>query len=217
MSSRDHDKKEQTVFLVDDDPVIRESMTLMLEQEGIPVSVFRCAEDFLEMISADWQGCAIVDVLMPGMDGLQLQEVLDRKGVQLPIIFLTGHGNIDMGVKAIKSGAEDFLTKPVTREKLMNCIHAALAKGEQMRIQVEQQNNVKTRLQALTKREREILSLSAKGLTNKEIARRLDVSFRTVEHHKSSILAKTGTNSILELLGKIYEAGLASDLCDSDE
>jgi FixJ family two-component response regulator len=121
---------EPVVFIVDDEPAVRDSLTLMLEQENFSVQSFESAEAFLSAYSPDYNGCIIIDVRMPKMDGLQLQEELSRRKIVLPVIFLTGHGDIPMSVMAIKAGAMDFLTKPVTREKLLTCVRSAFLEGE---------------------------------------------------------------------------------------
>lgn len=195
-----------TVFLVDDDAAVRDSLSLLIEQEGFAVETFAGAEDFLAACRPERRGCAIVDLRMPGMDGLRLQEELARRGVALPLVFLTGHGDIPTSVRAIKAGAVDFLTKPVSGAALMASLHAALAEGERLRAQAESSSTAASRLASLTEREREVMALAVEGLPNKEIARRLDISHRTVEIHKARIMHKTGAATLLEL-ARIAEAG----------
>ena len=190
---------EATVFIVDDDRAIRDSLTLMIGQENLTVHSYASAEDFLEAAEPNCLGCIIIDIRMQGMDGMQLQEALSQRNTLLPIIFLTGHGNIPMSVRAIKAGALDFLTKPVTREKLMAAIHAAVQESERMLSENASQQDAVSRIAGLTDRERDVLKLAIQGYANKEIARHLGISHRTVEIHKSKIMHKTGAVNLLDL------------------
>lgn len=195
-----------TVFVVDDDPAVRDSLTLLLEQEDIAVEAFDSAESFLAACAPARRGCAIVDMRMPGMDGLQLQAELSRRGVPLPIVFLTGHGDIPLSVRAMKAGAADFLTKPVTGAALLHSVEAALSECDRMRSQSEASQTAAARIASLTDREREVMALAVAGLPNKEIARRLDISHRTVEIHKARIMHKTGADTVLDL-ARVAEVG----------
>lgn len=197
-----------TVFIVDDDPAVRDSLTLMIEQEDIAVEAFESAETFLAACRTECRGCAIIDIRMPGMDGMQLQEALSERGIPLPIIFLTGHGDIPMSVRAIKAGAVDFLTKPVTREKLMECVRVAIQAGERMFAQHATNQEAMSHLATLTEREREVMALAVTGRPNKEIARRLGISHRTVEIHKSNIMHKTGAANLLDLARIAQKGGV---------
>lgn len=197
-----------TVFIVDDDPAVRDSLSLMIGQEGIAVETFDSAEAFLAIFSTPPCGCAIIDIRMPGMDGMRLQDELARRGSFLPIVFLTGHGDIPMSVRAIKAGAVDFLTKPVTRDKLLSSVRAAIQLGEQTLAQAAKINQTMARLADLTEREREVMALAVMGHPNKEIARRLGISHRTVEIHKAKIMHKTGAVNLLDLARIAQDGGL---------
>ncbi|MCB1984672.1 MAG: response regulator transcription factor [Burkholderiales bacterium] len=194
-----------TVYIVDDDAAVRRSLMLMIEQEAIAVKVFDSAEAFLEHYRSQLKGCIIADIHMPGMDGLQLQEILGTRACTMPIIFLTGYGTIPQSVRAIKAGAVDFLTKPITRAKLIACIRSAFAECEKL-MQTNQHNrNVQSLLSKLTEREREILEWVVQGLSNKEIASHLGISHRTVEIHRSHIMQKSGATNLLELAQLVNE------------
>lgn len=199
---------ETTIFVVDDDAAVRDSLALLIEQEGLAVRVFDSAERFLAACLPECRGCAIIDIRMPGMDGMQLQAELSRRATPLPVIFLTAYGDIPMTVRAVKAGAVDFLTKPVTGEALMRSVQAALEESDRLHAQAETNQAATSRLASLTLREREVMILAVEGHANKEIARRLGISHRTVEIHKGRIMQKTGTGSVLDLARIAQEGGL---------
>jgi FixJ family two-component response regulator len=190
---------QATVFLVDDDPAVRDSLGLLIEQEGHPVQSFASAEDFLAASLPAGFGCVIVDLRMPGMDGIRLQEEIAARELRLPIIFLSGHGDIPTSVRAIKAGAVDFLTKPVTGDALLRCVATALDESRRLNAATQANHSATSRLATLTEREREVMMLAAVGLPNKEIARRLGISHRTVEIHKARLMHKTGAATLLDL------------------
>lgn len=196
---------ETTVFIVDDDPAIRDSLTLMISQENIAVNTYASAEAFLDAALPACLGCIIIDIRMPGLDGMQLQEVLSERNTLLPIIFLTGHGDIPMSVRAIKAGALDFLTKPVTREKLMTSVRSAIQESQRIMSDNISQQDAISRIAELTDRERDVMVLAIQGYPNKEIARRLGISHRTVEIHKSKVMHKTGAVNLLDLARIAHE------------
>jgi len=199
---------DPTVFVVDDDPAVRESLTLLLEQENIAVESFDSAESFLSACRPAPSSCAIVDVRMPVMDGMQLQTELSRRGITLPVIFLTGHGDIPMSVRAIKAGAVDFLTKPVTAKALLESVRAALLESARRNSQAETNQSALARVGCLTQRERQVMVLAVQGLANKEIARRLGISHRTVEIHRARIMRKIGVETLLDLARVARASGL---------
>jgi FixJ family two-component response regulator len=203
-------KPSNTVFIIDDDQAIRDSLSLMIEQENVAVTSFESAEAFLEAYQPEFRGCAIIDIRMPGMNGMELHEIMLKRNILLPSIFLTGHGDIPMSVQAIKSGAVDFLTKPVTREKLMAAIHAAIQKSEMILSKNIHHQEALACLSDLTSREYDVMLLAVQGLPNKHIARQLDISHRTVEIHKSKIMHKTGAANLLDLARIVHESGLGS-------
>jgi len=197
-----------SVFIVDDDPAVRDSLTLMIAQEAIPVQTYASAEDFLAGVSADSFGCVIIDIRMPAMDGLQLQEALTKRNILLPIIFLSGHGDIPMSVRAIKAGAVDFLTKPVTRIKLLAAVRAAIIECERVLSAQASLQLARSLISHLTEREHAVMTLAVQGYLNKEIARSLGISHRTVEIHKSKIMHKTGAINLLDLARIAHEGEL---------
>jgi RNA polymerase sigma factor (sigma-70 family) len=196
------------VFVVDDDAAVRDSLSLLLETAGLQAETYASAEAFLGALRTDWSGCVVLDVRMPGMAGPALQTELSRRGVQLPIIFLTAHGDIPTSVQAMKAGAVDFLTKPVNGALLLERVHAALARNNHERKREAGRRTLRARLALLTVREREILALAVAGQPNKEIARHLGISYRTVEVHRSRILLKAGATSLIELARLAAACGL---------
>lgn len=199
--------RQPTVYIIDDDAIVRDALQLLIEQEGIAVETFDSAEAFLRHCRPDDCGCAVVDIRMDGMDGLQLQAELNRRGIRLPIVFLTGHGDIPMSVRAIKAGAQDFLTKPVTGDRLLHAITTAFEESARMLRKTETNLQAASSLASLTEREREVMALAVAGHPNKEIARRLGISHRTVEIHRTHILRKTGAANLLELVRIAQESG----------
>lgn len=188
-----------TVFIVDDDPAIRDALSLLIELDDISVETFEHAEAFLARCQPSWRGCLVTDVRMPGMSGVELQAELARRDITLPLIFLTGYGDIPMSVKAMKAGAVDFLTKPVTGTALLEAVHTALDEEEKRIGEVAAREAAAARLDSLTERETRVMQLAIAGRSNKEIARSLDISHRTVEIHKARVMQKTGAASVVEL------------------
>lgn len=187
------------IFIVDDDPEVRDALTMLLEAADYAVEAFQCAEDFLGNFTHPVNGCIILDVDMPDMDGPTLQEKLVRSGLRLPVIFLSGHGTIPITVRTIKAGAMDFLTKPVDGSVLLAQVEKALDQYALLHKQVDSYQSINSRLATLTEREREVLKLAIAGNASKEIAKHLGISYRTVEIHRAHVLQKTGTSNILEL------------------
>lgn len=190
---------EPIVFVVDDDQAVGDGLVLLLEAAGRQVRCFGSAEDFLQSYDPGQRGCLVLDVQMPGMSGPELQAEVVRRGWRLPIIFLTGHGDIPMSVRAIKAGAADFLTKPVAAADLLARIGDALARQPDLSAEYKAEEMRRQYLVQLTPREIEVLELVAAGKSNKVIGRQLHISFRTVELHRSHILRKTGAASMFEL------------------
>lgn len=188
-----------TVFVIDDDHAVRDSVGLLLETAGFKVARFASAEEFLAADATDEPACLVLDLRMTGMSGVELQRWLRERGSTLPIVFLTAHGDIPTTVRAIKEGAVDFLTKPVDPEELVASVRAALAAAATSPDRRSSARTARLLFDALTEREREVVRLALAGYSNKEIGRRLNISHRTVEFHRSRVLAKTGASSLLQL------------------
>lgn len=193
------------IFIVDDDAGIRDALTMLLESADYAVEAFKSAADFLVNFTHPVRGCIILDVDMPDMDGPTLQETLLQRGLQLPVIFLSGHGTIPITVRTMKAGAMDFLTKPVAGDVLLTHVKKALEKHAPFQQQANSRQSIHARLATLTEREREVLKLAISGYASKEIAKSLGISHRTVEIHRAHVLQKTGASNILELA---YIAGM---------
>ena len=199
----------KNVFVVDDDIAVRDSLTMQMEGAGYIVTTYSGAYDFLDACTPGTQGCIILDVSMPGMDGPAMQEELTRRGLRLPIIFLSGQGTIPLTVRTMKAGAIDFLTKPVEGAVLRARVLEALKHCSFMQNKAIGSQTAAVRLANLTEREREIMMLSIAGHSCKEIASRLAISYRTVETHRTRVMQKTGVSNMLELasLVKANEVG----------
>jgi two-component system response regulator FixJ len=187
------------VFIVEDEYPVRHSLGLIMETAGYAYQTFESAEDFLQNYCPGQPGCLLLDVNLPGLNGDELQAELIRRKIHLPIIFLTAYGDIPMTVRAIKAGAVDFLTKPVPRDLLIERIQAVLQHEAQSHERTADQAFCMSQQYGLTSREMEIMALVVEGYSNKEIARQLGISYRTVEIHRARILKKTGTTNPLEL------------------
>jgi two-component system, LuxR family, response regulator FixJ len=205
-----------TVFLVDDDAIVREAVALLLETAGFSIEAHASAESFLDAWNPARAGCLILDMLMPGMNGEQLQAELNRREVHLPIIFMSAFGDVPTTVRAMQGGAVDFLTKPVNGADLLERVRTALERDREARMAEQARQDVRARLGRLTAREQEILAHAVAGKSNKEIAQLLRISYRTIEVHRSHIFLKVGVNSLLELVQMATLAGVSlSGCCDN--
>lgn len=189
-----------TVFVVDDDQAMRNSLKWLISSVGLRVECSGSADEFLRTHQAGRPGCLLLDVRMPGMSGLELQEILESEGITLPVIIITGHGDVAMAVRAMKAGAIDFIEKPFNDELLLESIRRALSLDERLRhIQLERAE-VAERLVQLTPREREVMEMVTEGKSNKEIANDLGVSAKTVEAHRARVMEKMQAGSLAELV-----------------
>jgi FixJ family two-component response regulator len=189
-----------TIYVVDDDPSIRDSMELMLKSVGFDVKAFGSAQDFLKVNLQQDLGCLVLDVRMPGMSGLELQEKLVSAKTPLPVIFITGHGTVPISVRAMKAGAVDFLQKPFEEQDLLDAINRAVARQREKKSKKDQSKELQLRLTALTTREYEVFSLLVTGMANKEIAFELGTSERTIKAHRARIMEKMNAGSLADLV-----------------
>lgn len=192
--------REQTVFVVDDDAHIRRAMEMLLRSVDIPVLTFGSADKFLEAIDPDQPGCLILDIRLPGIGGLELQALLQERNSSLPIIFISGFGDIPMAVKAMQKGAIDFIEKPFRDQELLDRIGIALRTDQAMRERYLELDELRSRIDQLTNRENEVLDLVVTGMANKVIAHSLGVSQRTVEIHRARVMTKMNAASLAELV-----------------
>jgi FixJ family two-component response regulator len=191
---------DTTVFLIDDDASVRDSLSLLLSLKGMRTQVFAAAETFLDTYRPEWRGCVLTDLQMPTMNGLDLQRALLDRGISLPVVVLTAHGDVQTTRLAMKSGAFDFLEKPVNDEVLIDVLNNAIREDSLRHGTQSAENAVRSRLSRLTPREREVLALLVEGLSQREIAGRLAISPRTVEVYKARMMEKLQCRNLAELI-----------------
>ena len=195
-------KQEQTptVFIVDDDPAIRFAMQALMDSVNVPHEIYGSGDEFLESVEERRPGCLVLDIRMPGLGGLELQDELIQRGSTLPIIFITGHGDVPMAVEAMQKGAVDFIQKPFRDQDLLDRVREALLTDKERRQEQEKHDEVERRLSRLTNREREVFDLVVTGKPNKVIAYELGVSQRTVEIHRARVMEKMQAKSLADLV-----------------
>jgi len=192
-------------YVVDDDAGVRASLRSLLKSVGIPAVTYASAQEFLASYHPAQPGCLLLDVRMPGMNGLELQIELNLRGAMIPVIFLTGHGDVPMAVEAMQHGAFDFLQKPYREQALLDSVQRAMARDRVNREALEELDRIRTRLSSLTARERQVLDLMMQGKSNKAMATQLSLSQRTVEIHRAHVMDKMAAYSIAQLVRMVIE------------
>lgn len=193
-------QQEPTVFVVDDDPAIRKSLRWLIESVGLKVQTHELASEFLESYIPDVPGCLVLDVRIPGMSGLDLQERLRERGHDIPVIIVSGYGDVPMAVRAMKAGAIDFLEKPVSDQVLLDYIQKGIERDIRNKQNLVQNKELIERKNSLTRREREVMGHVVSGQSSREIAELLNVSFKTVEAHRAKIMKKMKAKSVPKLI-----------------
>ena len=201
---------ESIVFIIDDDPLYRTSSERLVRSVGFDVQSFESARDFLSSRRPDAPSCLILDVRLPGLSGLDLQRELAEAGIHIPIIFVTGHGDIPMSVQAMKAGAVEFLTKPFRDQALLDAIRYAIGRDQVARRQRARNANLRRRYESLNPREREVFKCVVSGMLNKQIADQLGATERTVKFHRGNIMRKMEVKSLAELVRMAEVLGIAS-------
>jgi FixJ family two-component response regulator len=199
-------EKTATVFVVDDDAGVRSSIRMLLRSVGLAATPLASAQEFLAAFDPAQPGCLVLDIRMPGMSGMELQQELNLRGATLPVIFITGHGDVPMAVEAMQHGAFDFLQKPFRDQDLIDRVQKALARDRDTRLALQKHDQIRQRLESLTPREREVLDLLAKGQQNKVMAAELGLSQRTVEIHRAHVMEKMGADSVAQLVRMLIHA-----------
>jgi|APAra7269096870_1048528.scaffolds.fasta_scaffold06764_2 two-component system response regulator FixJ len=189
-----------TVYIVDDEEPVRDSLSILLETHGFQVHCFSSGREFLAAVKSGAPGCVLCDLQMPEIDGLRLLAEMAAAGFRLPVVVMTGFGQVATAVQAMKSGALDFLEKPLSEEQLLSCLERAKASLDQLKVEAERRGEASGRLARLTPREREIFDRLALGMQNKMVAQELDISPRTVELHRARIMEKLGATSLSDLV-----------------
>ena len=201
---------EPSVFVVGDDPAMRHSLEWLIESAGLRVRSYASAEEFLASYYPGQAGCLLVDVRMPGMSGLELQAYLSRENIRIPLIIITGHGDVTMAVKAMRAGALDFIEKPFNDEDLITSLRMALDTDQKRRYDRAQRAEIARRLAELTPREHEVMEMVTEGRSNREIASALGVSTKTVEAHRARVMDKMRATSLAELVRLCLIAGISA-------
>ena len=188
------------VYIVDDDVSVRRALGLLLKTHGFRVETFDCAKEFLAFRHLKKPSCLILDIQLPDINGLKLQEMMEQKGLAIPIIFITGHGDIPMSVKGMKAGAVDFLPKPFTRNMLLNAITQAVTKDKNQNNEKERVLKIRQRINTLTPREQEVFRLVAKGMLSKQIAYKCGTVLQTIKVHRGRVMQKMQARNVTELV-----------------
>lgn len=199
--------KEQTptVYIVDDDSGVRSSIRVLMKSVGLPALTFPSAQEFLRAYLPSQPGCVVLDIRMPGMSGLELQQALNERGAVIPVIFISGHGDIPMAVDAMRHGAFDFLQKPFRDQDLIDRIQQALQRDAETRVSLTEHGRIRACIASLTPREKEVLDLMTEGKQNKSMAQDLGLSQRTIEIHRANVMEKMGAKSVAQLVRMVMD------------
>jgi FixJ family two-component response regulator len=200
--------EKQIVLVVDDDPSVRKALTYLFESMELPVKAFTTASELLDSKLPDVPSCLVLDIRLPGGSGLEFQNVLAKAGIQIPIVFLTGHGDIPMSVNAMKAGAVDFLTKPFRDQDMLDAVTRALDQDRKRRAGEKTRSDLRQRFESLTPREQEVMALAASGLRNKQIAYQLQLEEITVKIHRGRAMKKMEARSIADLVSMADALGI---------
>ena len=194
------DQMKPTVFVVDDDEEVRSALKLLFESVGLPVICYASAVEYLDQFDDSLPGCLVVDIRMPGMSGLDMQEKLIERPVHPPVIIITGHGDVPMAVRAVQAGAIDFIEKPFRDQILLDSVHRAIEQDAEKRGEASRLSEIREHLDQLTPREREVLELVISGMRNKNISEQLGITLSTVEAHRSRVMEKMQADSLSHLM-----------------
>ncbi len=195
-----------TIYIVDDNPAVRDAIRFLVQQVGLTPKVFSSAQEFLDYFKGEMRGCLVLDIRMPGMSGLDLQEQLAALGANIPVIIITGHGDVPITVRAMKAGAFEFLQKPFNDQVLLDTIQASLKQYDAIWEEEDKRTEAAKNLAVLTKRERQVLELLKEGKSNKLIARELSLSVRTIEGYRANITDKLGAKSLGQLINMVIKS-----------
>jgi FixJ family two-component response regulator len=205
-------KAEPTVFIVDDDLSVRRSTERLIRAAGLKVQTFTSAREFLKNPRPEGPACLVLDVRMPGLSGMDLQRELTQSGINIPIIFITAHGDVPMTVRAMKAGAVEFLTKPFRSRTLLDAVLAAIERDRSAHKERSETDELRQRYEQLTPREREVMPLVAAGLLNKQVAGELATTERTIKFHRAHIMQKMGAESLADLVRMVEKLGISRPL-----
>jgi FixJ family two-component response regulator len=201
-------EEKAVVYVVDDDPSVRKSLERLLRSADYDAKTFASAPEFLDFTCPDTPGCLILDIKMPELSGLELQDRLSEKNISLPIIFITGHGTLPASVRAFKAGAMDFLQKPFKDEELLDAVSRGIDKHRRLRREQKEMKALRTRLETLTPREREVFGLVAGGMLNKQVAFDLGITEKTIKVHRARVMQKMGAQSLADLVRFAEKLGI---------
>jgi len=209
------DGRKVKVYVVDDDAAMRKSLRWLIESVGLEVEAFASANEFLDAITTDAAGCLLLDVRMPGMSGLDLQEQLKQKRVSLPVIMVTGHADVPMAVRALKSGAFDFIEKPFNDQVLLERVQRAIEFEEQAQTEHAKRAEIDGRIESLTPRERQVMEMVVNGMANKQIAAELGLSEKTIEVHRKHVMDKMRAGNVADLIRMVLAgSSIGGDFAD---